>query len=96
MLIILGKSEGRIRITVQDQGEGIPAERRDSIFEPFSAEAKRTPTGYESSGLGLAFCRLALQALGGTIHVEDGKPHGTAFVVELPASVHSERSASVG
>jgi len=48
------------------------------------AEGLRSATGYESSGLGLAFCRLAVGAQGGTIRVEDGTPRGSVFIVELP------------
>jgi hypothetical protein len=84
VVVVLSKSSGVLRVTVQDEGPGIPRERRDAIFEPFSAQALRT-RGFESSGLGLAFCRLAVQAQGGTIHVQDGRPCGTAFVIELPA-----------
>jgi K+-sensing histidine kinase KdpD len=39
--------------------------------------------GNESSRLGLVFCRLAVEAQGGVIRVEDGHPRGTSFVVEL-------------
>jgi signal transduction histidine kinase len=84
VLVVLSKSAGIVRLTVQDEGPGIPPERREAIFEPFNAKALRT-RGYESSGLGLTFCRLAVHAQGGTIRVHDAHPCGTAFVVELPA-----------
>ena len=54
------------------------------MFEPFSAGALRSASGYESSGLGLAFCRLAVEAQGGTIRIEDNTPRGSVFVVDLP------------
>ena len=85
VMVVLSKGDAVVRLAVQDEGPGIPADRRDIIFEPFNAQALRTRTGYESSGLGLAFCRLAVQAQGGAIWVEDAKPRGTAFLVELPA-----------
>jgi two-component system, sensor histidine kinase and response regulator len=44
----------------------------------------RSSSGYESSGLGLAFCRLAVEAQGGAIRIEDAVPRGSTFVVELP------------
>ena len=84
VLVVLSKSSGIMRLTIQDEGQGIPADWRETIFEPFNARALRSGNGYESSGLGLAFCRLAVQAQGGTVHVQDGNPCGTAFVVELP------------
>jgi signal transduction histidine kinase len=62
----------------------VPPEKRARIFEPYSAEGLRSATGYESSGLGLAFCRLAVKAQGGEIRIQDGMPSGSVFVVELP------------
>jgi signal transduction histidine kinase len=38
----------------------------------------------ESTGIGLAFCRLAVETQGGTIRMEEGTPRGSVFVVELP------------
>ena len=62
----------------------MPPEKRSRIFEPYSAEGLRSAAGYESSGLGLAFCRLAVEAQGGAIRIEDGTPSGSVFIVELP------------
>lgn len=86
--------EGRVRvvtsgfgdgatIAVYDEGPGVPIEARTRIFEPYSAEGLRSATGYTSSGLGLAFCRLAVEAQGGVIRIEDATPHGSVFIVEL-------------
>ena len=88
--------EGRIRVSVgnagtmaslsvRDEGPGINAHQRANIFNAYSAEGLLSASGQESSGLGLAFCKLAVEAHGGTIRVEDCSPRGIAFVVELPA-----------
>jgi signal transduction histidine kinase len=82
-VIISGSSE-RAHISVHDEGPGVPPKNRTRIFELFSAESLRSATGYESSGLGLAFCKLAVEAQGGAIRIEDGTPRGSVFVVELP------------
>jgi signal transduction histidine kinase len=74
----------RAYVAVHDEGRGVPPEKRAGIFEPYSAKGLRSATGYESSGLGLAFRRLAVEAQGGAIRIEDGTPHGSVFVVELP------------
>ena len=77
---------GATVIRVADQGRGIAPESRERVFEAFvqgsteDALAART-----SRGLGLAFCRLAVEAHGGTISVEDGKP-GAVFCVRLPSA----------
>ena len=82
--VVITGSPARISIAVHDEGPGVPPEKRRRIFEPYSAEELRTDTGYESSGLGLAFCRLAVEAQGGAIRIEDGAPHGSVFIVDLP------------
>jgi len=82
--VLVSGSVDSVQIAVHDEGPGLPAEKRAKIFEPYSVEGLRSATGYESSGLGLAFCRLAVEAQGGTIRVEDGTPSGSVFVVELP------------
>jgi signal transduction histidine kinase len=77
--------EGRVRVAVQDEGEGVPEAVRHRIFEKFGAVAVRKDRTYHSVGLGLAFCKLAVEAHGGTIGVEDAAPHGSIFAFELPA-----------
>jgi len=74
----------RVRLAVSDAGPGVPANERSRIFEPYSAGGLRSAAGLASSGLGLAFCRLAAEAQGGTIRLEDGVQGGSVFVVELP------------
>ena len=73
----------RVRVAVHDEGPGVPPEKRARMFQPFSAHELRSANGYESSGLGLVFCRLAVEAQGGVIRVEDAHPRGSSFVVEL-------------
>jgi signal transduction histidine kinase len=46
--------------------------------------AARQEGSYHSAGLGLAFCKLAVEAHGGAIGVEAVEPHGSLFWVELP------------
>jgi signal transduction histidine kinase len=73
----------RVRVSVQDEGPGVPADSRDRIFQKFSAARKDSK--YHSAGLGLAFCRLAVEAHGGTIGVEQAEPRGSIFSFEIPA-----------
>jgi signal transduction histidine kinase len=76
--------EGSVEFRVADTGPGISPELREKIFERFvqldSNKPNLTRTG---RGLGLAFCKLAVHAHGGTIWVEDGSP-GTTFCMRLP------------
>jgi two-component system sensor histidine kinase/response regulator len=74
----------RVRLAVEDSGQGIPVEARSRIFEKFGAMHARTDRSYHSVGLGLAFCKLAVEAHGGTIGIESAVPHGSIFWFELP------------
>lgn len=66
------------RVSVVDQGPGIPEEFRSRIFQKFEqVEARRTKK-YHSVGLGLAFCRLATEAHGGQIAVDGSRSAGDA------------------
>jgi signal transduction histidine kinase len=75
---------GAVQLRVSDAGIGIPPQMRHKIFDPFvqvaSSDSSATPGGH---GLGLAFCKLAVDAHGGRIWVEDGSP-GAIFCVSLP------------
>jgi signal transduction histidine kinase len=82
--VVISSFPSKAALAVHDEGPGIPAHRRTRIFQPFSAEGLRSTTGHASSGLGLAFCKLAAEAQGGSIRVEAGRPCGSVFVVELP------------
>jgi two-component system sensor histidine kinase/response regulator len=71
-------------IRVADQGPGVPATLRESIFERFvQVESKDRAVSRTGRGLGLAFCRFAVEAHGGRIWVEDENP-GAVFCVRLP------------
>jgi len=82
-VVISGNAE-RAHVEVHDEGAGVPMDKRAKLFEPFSADGLRSMSGYESSGLGLTFCRLAVEAQGGSIRIEDNIPTGSVFIVELP------------
>jgi NtrC-family two-component system sensor histidine kinase KinB len=72
---------GGLRFDVEDEGKGIPAEFVQSVFEPFT-QVKGTKGG---SGLGLTFCRLAVQAQGGKIWAESAVGKGTKMSFTLPS-----------
>jgi K+-sensing histidine kinase KdpD len=74
-----------VQIDVQDSGPGVPEEYRGRLFDRFvqieGRHGKRRGTG-----LGLTFCRLAIQAHGGRIWIEDNPRGGSVFAFTLPVS----------
>ncbi len=80
-------------LRVVDAGCGVPPERRAAIFDRFSPLAVDEAAAGRT-GLGLAFCKLAVEAHGGRIWVEDAGP-GAVFCVELPRD-DAPRSPAAG
>jgi two-component system sensor histidine kinase/response regulator len=75
-----------VEITVADQGPGVPEAFRERIFEKYQRlESRKTVPG-ANRGLGLTFCRLAVEAHGGTIWVDDAPGGGARFRALLPAA----------
>lgn len=73
-----------VELRVTDTGSGIPPELRERVFDPFiQVDAGDQYVSRAGRGLGLAFCKLAVQAHGGLIWVEDAAP-GAAFCMRLP------------
>ena len=79
--VSLAREDGRCRITVADDGEGIPAEHLGRIFERLYRVDKARPGGV---GLGLAIAKGIAEAHGGTLSVSSEPGKGTAFTVTLP------------
>jgi signal transduction histidine kinase len=74
----------RVLFWVQDTGPGIPESAREAIFNKFTRlQAENFPKGL---GLGLAFCKLAVEAHGGEIGVESQLGQGSRFHFTVPSS----------
>jgi signal transduction histidine kinase len=76
--------ENRVCVRVRDNGPGIPAEYRERIFEKFGQVEARANGQKHSTGLGLTFCKLAVEAHGGSIGVESEIGKGSTFWFVLP------------
>jgi len=75
-------------VEVTDEGSGVPADKRDAIFEPY--ETAKVLEQASQLGLGLAFCKMVIQSHGGRIEVSDNQPKGATFRVILPKTLRPE------
>jgi signal transduction histidine kinase len=76
---------GGVRVTVRDNGVGIPDEQHDRIFTKFFRGDAAT-SGIAGSGLGLAFARAVVEAHGGSIGFSSTEGRGSTFYLELPTA----------
>jgi len=80
-LILTAKmDEKSVRITVADNGPGIPEDKLSSIWEAFYT----TKTDEKGTGLGLSISKGIIEDYGGSIRVSNITPHGACFTIELP------------
>ncbi len=82
ILVTVSRKDSMARVAVTDNGKGIPAEYHARIFEKFGQVDKQAPR--QSTGLGLTFCKLAVEAHGGQIGVESEIGKGSTFRFTLP------------
>ncbi len=80
----LGDPSSVILFSVRDTGEGIPPEDIEKIFSKFGQVESRKAGRKMSTGLGLTFCRLAVEAHGGRIWVESELGKGSVFYFSIP------------
>lgn len=79
---------GSVRVSVSDEGLGIPADQQARIFTKFF-RGDAAASGISGTGLGLAFARAVVEAHGGQIAFTSDEGRGTTFWIELPAAVTS-------
>jgi len=77
--VVLGSEGEMVRVEVRDNGPGIPPEYYDKIFEKFGQVEARGRGQKHSTGLGLTFCKLAVEAHGGRIGVDSAVGKGSTF-----------------
>ncbi|MBK7977126.1 MAG: HAMP domain-containing histidine kinase [Deltaproteobacteria bacterium] len=77
---------GTVRVTVRDDGAGVPRDARDHLFEPFFT-THRSP---DRMGLGLAVAHGIVEVHGGSLYLDVGDTLHTTFVIELPITVGGE------
>ena len=78
--------EQAVMARVEDSGPGIPLEDRSRIFDRFAQLNQLALRGHKGTGLGLTYCKLAIEAHGARIWVEDSRLGGAAFCFTLPVA----------
>jgi signal transduction histidine kinase len=77
------QTDGTVKLTVSDDGPGIPPDLRDKVFERF---VRGTGDRGGSFGLGLSIVRAVAESHGGEVELASEDGRGTTFVVTLPAA----------
>ena len=78
--------DGRLEITVADDGPGIPKDSQVRIFERFYRVDKARSREQGGTGLGLAIVKHVIQAHGGEVRIESEPGAGSNFIITLPAA----------
>ncbi len=89
-LRVTGEPDGFVRITISDDGDGVPAELLDRIFNPFFTTKDR------GTGLGLAIVHRIAEAHGGNIRVANREEGGAVFSLTLPRRHDGEAGSGFG
>jgi signal transduction histidine kinase len=84
--VTLAEEDGSVRLTVADDGPGIPPGQRDAVFERFARLDTARSAGDGGTGLGLAIARDTVTEHGGTIEVDPDHSPGARLVITLPAA----------
>ena len=78
--------DGRVEISCQDDGPGVPADLLPTMFEPFTQGPRSIARQQGGLGLGLMLARSLAELHGGSLRYESAHPHGSRFIVSLPLS----------
>ena len=85
--------EDRIKLAVEDTGEGIPEAFQDRVFQPFSQAQDGSSRNYGGTGLGLAISHDLVRVLGGEMGFDSTVGVGTVFWCDIPVGAPSEQIA---
>jgi signal transduction histidine kinase len=86
--------EGELVVAVEDNGLGVPAEARESLFSRFF-RAHGDTAAVEGTGLGLSIVRETVEAMGGRAWAEFDGPAGTRFLIALPCRRSADNGTAI-
>lgn len=99
IIVSLTQQQGRLRVSVKDHGQGIPARDKHKIFERFADMTNSDRASKGGTGLGLSICKAIVENMGGDIGFESQEGVGTTFYFCLPkeeAVVYHTENAQPG
>ncbi len=82
----------KVRISVKDNGIGIPKNMHKKIFERFVQSESLFTRSHEGSGIGLSLVKSIMQAHGGQVYVKSKENRGSEFILELPNILSKKES----
>ena len=86
IFIIMNKNNGSVRVSIRDEGIGVPEDELEAVFDKF-IQSSKTKTGAGGTGLGLAICKEIITAHHGRIWAENHPESGAEFIFELPINL---------
>ncbi|HUN21763.1 MAG TPA: tetratricopeptide repeat-containing sensor histidine kinase [Anaerolineales bacterium] len=93
--IRIKQEEGWLKVSVDDEGQGILAEEREQVFRRFGKLSARPTHGEPSIGLGLYTVKRLTELLGGKVSVRSGgRDMGSTFTVQIPLNINEARDNS--
>ncbi len=93
VLVETGQDESQLIMKVCHDGKPIPEKFREKIFQKF-AQTELKQQGFKPArGLGLIFCKMAMQAHGGDVYLSPEMAEGNCFVLQIPAYKKKKRDA---
>jgi signal transduction histidine kinase len=83
------ETHGRVFLSVHNEGEPIPVQERELLFDSFQRSPLGKKTDHPGWGLGLAYCRQVAESHAGSIAIESSLDHGTTFTVDVPVDARN-------